>query len=184
MIFWTVRYTNTQIQIRKYTNTQIQHMTKSPKYPTHAIFLNNWWFKDVKNDNPKYSDPRYTVDFCTVPPGLFVSAITDTFSNKKMGVNFFFYYTRYGKSCQQYSELAANRPPTVSFVPGVIRRVSVPEPCISKEIQTEWSVVGFRMRPKSISKILSGFSALLGSCDFCSRKTGLERMLRFNQVPP
>ena len=72
MIFWTVRYTNTQIQIRKYTNTQIQHMTKSPKYPTHAIFLNNWWFKDVKNYNPKYSDPRYTVDFCTVPPGLFV----------------------------------------------------------------------------------------------------------------
>ena len=37
----------------------------------YAIFLNSWWFKDVKNDNPKYSDPRYTVDFCTVPPGLF-----------------------------------------------------------------------------------------------------------------
>ena len=71
MIFWTVRYTNTQIQIRKYTNTQIQHMTKWPKYPTYAIFLNSWWFKDVKNDNPKYSDPRYTVDFCTVPPGLY-----------------------------------------------------------------------------------------------------------------
>ena len=71
MIFWTVRYTNTQIQIHKYTNTQIQHMTKWPKYPTYAIFLNSWWFKDVKNDNTKYSDPRYTVDFCTVPPGLF-----------------------------------------------------------------------------------------------------------------
>ena len=123
MIFWTVRYTNTQIQIHKYTNTacdevpeipnmcyifekprvqghqtwysglsnkhiykykctytqiqiyentntQIQHMTKWQKYPTYAIFLNSWWFKDVKNDNPKYSDPRYTVDFCTVPPGL------------------------------------------------------------------------------------------------------------------
>ena len=71
MIFWTVRYTNTQIQIHKYTNTQIQHMTKWPKYPTYAIFLNSWWFKDVKNDNPEYSDPWYTVDFCTVPPGLF-----------------------------------------------------------------------------------------------------------------
>ena len=47
----------------KYTNTQIH------KY---SIFLNSWWFKDVKNDNTKYSDPRYTVDFCTVPPGLFV----------------------------------------------------------------------------------------------------------------
>ena len=32
--------------------------------------MNSWWFKDVKNDNPKYSDPRYTDDFCTVPPGL------------------------------------------------------------------------------------------------------------------
>ena len=62
--------TNTQIQIHKNTNTQIQHMTKWQKYPTYAIFLNSWWFKDVKNDNPKYSDPRYTVDFCTVPPGL------------------------------------------------------------------------------------------------------------------
>ena len=38
MIFWTVRYTNTQIQIHKY------------KYK---------WFKDVKNDNTKGSDPRY-----------------------------------------------------------------------------------------------------------------------------
>ena len=64
--------TNTQIQIHKNTNTQIQHMTKWQKYPTYAIFLNSWWFKDVKNDNPKYSDPRYTVDFCTVPPGLFI----------------------------------------------------------------------------------------------------------------
>ena len=63
--------TNTQIQIHKNTNTQIQHMTKWQKYPTYAIFLNSWWFKDVKNDNPKCSDPRYTVDFCTVPPGLY-----------------------------------------------------------------------------------------------------------------
>ena len=63
--------TNTQIQIHKNTNTQIQHMTKWQKYPTYAIFLNSWWFKDVKNDNPKCSDLRYTLDFCTVPPGLF-----------------------------------------------------------------------------------------------------------------
>ena len=49
---------NTQIQIRKYTNTQIQHMTKCQKYLTYAIFFNSWWFKDVKNDNPKCSDPR------------------------------------------------------------------------------------------------------------------------------
>ena len=40
------------------------------KYPTNAIFLNSWWLKDVKNDNPKSSYPRFTVDFCTVPPGL------------------------------------------------------------------------------------------------------------------
>ena len=59
MIFWTVKYTNTQIQMHKYTNT------------TYAILLNSWWFKDVKKDNPKCFDPRYTVDFCTVPPGLF-----------------------------------------------------------------------------------------------------------------
>ena len=25
-------------------------MTKCQKYPTYAIFLNSWWFKDVKND--------------------------------------------------------------------------------------------------------------------------------------
>ena len=60
--------TNIQIQIHK---TQIQHMTEWQKYPTYAIFLNSWWFKDEKNDNPKCSNSRYTVDFCTVPPGLF-----------------------------------------------------------------------------------------------------------------
>ena len=120
MIFWTVRYTNTQIQIHKYTNTACDEVPEIPnmcyifekprvqghqtwysglsntqiqmhkctntnsqkhKYTntaydkmthmlTYAIFLNSWWFKDVKNDNPKYSYPRYTVDFCTVPPGL------------------------------------------------------------------------------------------------------------------
>ena len=60
MIFWTVRYTNTQIQIHKYTNTQIQHMTKWPKYPTYAIFLNSWWFKDVKNDILDCQIHKYT----------------------------------------------------------------------------------------------------------------------------
>ena len=39
MIFWTVRYKNTQKQIHKYTNTQIQYMTKWPKYPTYAIII-------------------------------------------------------------------------------------------------------------------------------------------------
>ena len=58
---------NIQIQIHKNTNTAYM----CQKYPTYAIFLNSWWFKDVKNDNPKCSDPRYTVDFCTVPQGLF-----------------------------------------------------------------------------------------------------------------
>ena len=57
----------------EFTNTQIQLMTKCQKYPTYAIFLNSWWFKDVKNDN---SDPRYTVDFCTVPPGLLLILLT------------------------------------------------------------------------------------------------------------
>ena len=34
MIFWTVRYTNTQIQIHKYTNTQIHiHITRQD----HAV---------------------------------------------------------------------------------------------------------------------------------------------------
>ena len=59
MIFWTVRYTNTQIQIHKYTNTQIQHMTKK------CYILNSWGFKDVKNDNPTCSILRYTVDVQT-----------------------------------------------------------------------------------------------------------------------
>ena len=89
MIFWTVKYTYTQIQMHKYTNTnsqkhqtQIQHMTKWQKYPTYAIFLNSWWFKDVKNDIlkcPKCYQIRseiwdlklhlLTSDFCIVPPG-------------------------------------------------------------------------------------------------------------------
>ena len=52
--------TNTKIQIHKYTNTQIQYMTKWPKYPTYAIFLNSWWFKDVKNDILDCQMHKYT----------------------------------------------------------------------------------------------------------------------------
>ena len=44
-------------------------MTKQQKYPTDAIFLKSWWFKEIII--PSVSDPRYTVDFCTVPRGLF-----------------------------------------------------------------------------------------------------------------
>ena len=36
MIFWTVKNTNTQIQVHKYTNTQIQHLRKGQKYPIYV----------------------------------------------------------------------------------------------------------------------------------------------------
>ena len=51
-------------------------MTMCQKYPTHSIFFNSWWFKDVENGNPKCpkysnlrSDPRsdQRSDFCKVP---------------------------------------------------------------------------------------------------------------------
>ena len=74
--------TNAQIQIHKNINTQIQNMTKWQKYQTYAIFLNSWWFKDVINDNPKCSDPRYRVDFCTVPPGLSLHPLFNGFQLK------------------------------------------------------------------------------------------------------
>ena len=45
-------------QIHKYKNTQIQLMTKCQEYQTYAIFLNSWWFEDVKNDIPIQSDIR------------------------------------------------------------------------------------------------------------------------------
>ena len=72
MIFWTLKYTNTD-------------MAKCHKYLTYAIFFHSWWFKDVKNYNPKCSDQRSEsilirsgtqeyrhTDFCTVPQGLFL----------------------------------------------------------------------------------------------------------------
>ena len=41
------KYANTNSQIYKYTNTAYD---KVPNIcPTYAIFLNSWWFVDVKN---------------------------------------------------------------------------------------------------------------------------------------
>ena len=62
------KYTHTNSQKHKYTNTAYDKMTELPNI---CYIFEQGWIKDVKNDNPKYSDPRYTVDFCTVPPGLF-----------------------------------------------------------------------------------------------------------------
>ena len=50
MIFWTIRYTNTQIHIHKYTNTQIQHIMKCQKDPTCGIFMKRGLFRGIKND--------------------------------------------------------------------------------------------------------------------------------------
>ena len=36
MIFWTVKYTNTQFQEHKHSNTQIQHFRKGQKYPIYT----------------------------------------------------------------------------------------------------------------------------------------------------
>ena len=97
---------------------------------------------------------------------------------------FFFYYTRYGKSCQQFSAgLAANRPPAVS-VWRIIGGVIEPDEGIRKVMQTECIGVGFVVFIKCKPKVLSGFSALWVSIDLCSRRTGLERIIRFNQVLP
>ena len=38
MIFWTVKYTNAQIQVHKYANTQIQHLRKGQKYYIYLYF--------------------------------------------------------------------------------------------------------------------------------------------------
>ena len=60
----------------KYTNTQIQLMTKCQEYQTYALFLNSCWFKDVKNDIPQC--PKLTSDFCIVPQGFFFCYFCDT----------------------------------------------------------------------------------------------------------
>ena len=54
MTFLTVKYTK--------TNSQIQHMTKCQKYPIYAIYLNSFWFKDLKNDNPQCPEIRIGID--------------------------------------------------------------------------------------------------------------------------
>ena len=45
LIFPTVKYTHTQIQIHKYTNTQIQLMTKCPTYAQHMLAGGSWMSK-------------------------------------------------------------------------------------------------------------------------------------------
>ena len=49
------RNTNTNAN----TNTQIQLVMKCQKDPTYAIFLNSWWFNDVKNYITKCSIYKY-----------------------------------------------------------------------------------------------------------------------------
>ena len=79
MIFWTVKYTNTQIQRHKYTNT----LWWSAGNTQHVLYFRNargprtskMIFWTVKNPNPNLK--LWTTDpltvFCTVPPGLFSS---------------------------------------------------------------------------------------------------------------
>ena len=62
------KYTNTSKEKHKCTNTAYDKITEIPNI---CYILNSWWFKDVKNDNPKCSNPRNTVDVCRVPPGLY-----------------------------------------------------------------------------------------------------------------
>ena len=63
------KYTNTHSQKNKYTNTAYDKMTEIPNI---CYIFEQLVVQGCKNDNPKCSDPRYTVDFCTVPPGLFL----------------------------------------------------------------------------------------------------------------
>ena len=75
MIFWTVKYTNTQIQIRKYTNTACEKM---PEIPNILIFLKSQRYQDIKNDildcqihkytNTKTQMHKYTVTKCRKYP--------------------------------------------------------------------------------------------------------------------
>ena len=53
MIFWTVKSTNTQIQIRKYTNTACE---KVPEIPNILIFLKSRQSQDIKNDIMDWTD--------------------------------------------------------------------------------------------------------------------------------
>ena len=75
MIFWTVRYTNTQIQIHKYTNTAGDEV---PEIPNILIFLKSQRYQDIKNDildcqihkytNTKTQMHKYTVTKCRKYP--------------------------------------------------------------------------------------------------------------------
>ena len=69
MIFWTVKHTNTQLQIHKYTNTktQIHNYTvmKCRKYPTCAICSKSQGFKDIKNDILDFQKYKYRGDVMT-----------------------------------------------------------------------------------------------------------------------
>ena len=71
MIFLTVKYTKTNAQIQKYKFTKrqihkynIRQNARNTQRMLH-IFLNSWRSKDVKNDDLKCSDPRYSVDVQT-----------------------------------------------------------------------------------------------------------------------
>ena len=85
LIFLSVSYTSTQIQIPKYPNTQIQQVPEIPNKwhifekmivqgyqklyshvsnaqiqdPTCGIFLKRWLFKDIKNDIPMCQKRKY-----------------------------------------------------------------------------------------------------------------------------
>ena len=71
MIFWTVRYTNTQIQIHKYTNTACDEM---PEKPTMCYIFEQLVVQGCKKWQSQVSQvfrSEIQTDFCTVPPGLF-----------------------------------------------------------------------------------------------------------------
>ena len=76
MIFWTVKYTNTQIQIRKYTNTACE---KVPEIPNILIFLKSQRYQDIKNDILdcqiyKYKDTNAQIHCDEVPeiPNMYI----------------------------------------------------------------------------------------------------------------
>ena len=86
MIFWTVKYTNTQIQRHKYTNTlwwsagntqHVLYFRKGRGSRTSKMIF--WTVKNTKIQEMQcYISPNLKLwttdpltDFCTVPPGLF-----------------------------------------------------------------------------------------------------------------
>ena len=75
MIFWTVKYTNTQIQVHKYTNTQIQHLRKGQKYPIYTYIFekpmiqgHQKWYSGLSNTQiHKYKDTNTQIHCDEVP---------------------------------------------------------------------------------------------------------------------